>query len=94
MSTAAAQFKQDARRLTADLRHRQTIQTAMGKYEVVRDKRKAAFQDSAHTEVSPVLSVPMRVMNRCISWSICASSRSYLMRGNATSTVKIKIGIA
>ncbi len=45
MSTPAAQFKQDARRLSADLRHRQTIQTAMGKYEVVRDQRKAAFQD-------------------------------------------------
>jgi L-lactate dehydrogenase complex protein LldF len=45
MSAAAAQFNQDARRLSADLRHRQTIQTAMGKYEVVRDQRKAAFQD-------------------------------------------------
>jgi len=45
MSAPAAQFKQDARRLTADLRHRHTIQTAMGKYEVVRDQRKAAFQD-------------------------------------------------
>jgi L-lactate dehydrogenase complex protein LldF len=45
MSAPAVQFKQDARRLTADLRHRQTIQTAMGKYEVVRDQRKAAFQD-------------------------------------------------
>ena len=45
MSTPAAQFKQDARRLSADLRHRQTIQTAMGKYEVARDQRKAAFQD-------------------------------------------------
>jgi L-lactate dehydrogenase complex protein LldF len=45
MTAPAAQFKQDARRLAADLRHRQTIQTAMGKYEVVRDQRKAAFQD-------------------------------------------------
>ena len=45
MSVPAAQFKQDARRLTADLRHRQTILTAMGKYEVVRDQRKTAFQD-------------------------------------------------
>ena len=45
MSAPAAQFNQDARRLSADLRHRQTIQTAMGKYEVVRDQRKAAFQD-------------------------------------------------
>jgi L-lactate dehydrogenase complex protein LldF len=45
MSAAATQFNQDARRLSADLRHRQTIQTAMGKYEVVRDQRKTAFQD-------------------------------------------------
>jgi L-lactate dehydrogenase complex protein LldF len=45
MSAAGTQFNQDARRLSADLRHRQTIQTAMGKYEVVRDQRKAAFQD-------------------------------------------------
>jgi L-lactate dehydrogenase complex protein LldF len=45
MNTPAAQFNQDARRLSADLRHRQTIQTAMGKYEIARDQRKAAFQD-------------------------------------------------
>jgi L-lactate dehydrogenase complex protein LldF len=45
MTTPAAQFKQDACRLSADLRHRQIIQTAMGNYEVVRDQRKAAFQD-------------------------------------------------
>jgi len=45
MSTAAAQFRQDARRLTADLRHRQLIQTALGKYEVKRDENKALFQD-------------------------------------------------
>jgi L-lactate dehydrogenase complex protein LldF len=45
MSTPAAQFNEDARRLTADLRHRATIQTAMSKYEVVRDQRKALFQD-------------------------------------------------
>ncbi|MCX8092293.1 MAG: LutB/LldF family L-lactate oxidation iron-sulfur protein [Verrucomicrobiae bacterium] len=45
MPTPAAQFKEQARRLAADLRHRQTIQTAMRKYEVVRDQRKAAFQD-------------------------------------------------
>jgi L-lactate dehydrogenase complex protein LldF len=45
MSAPAVQFKRDARRLTADLRHRQIIQTAMGKYETVRDQRKAAFQD-------------------------------------------------
>lgn len=45
MSHAAAQFQQDARRLTADLRHRATIQTAMGKYEAARDARRAVFQD-------------------------------------------------
>jgi L-lactate dehydrogenase complex protein LldF len=45
MSTFASQFKEDAQRLTRDLRHRQLIQTALGKYEVVRDQRKAAFQD-------------------------------------------------
>ena len=45
MSAPAAQFKHDARRLSADLRHRQIIQTAMGKYEAVRDQRKAAFQN-------------------------------------------------
>jgi L-lactate dehydrogenase complex protein LldF len=41
----AAHFKQQARRLTHDLRHREIIQTALRKYEVVRDKSKAAFQD-------------------------------------------------
>jgi L-lactate dehydrogenase complex protein LldF len=41
----AEQFKQQARRLTHDLRHREIIQTALRKYEVVRDKSKAAFQD-------------------------------------------------
>jgi len=45
MSRAAAQFKHDARRLTADLRHRQLIQTALGKYEVKRDEMKGRFQD-------------------------------------------------
>lgn len=45
MSTAAAQFKADARRLTADLEHRQRIQTALGKYELKRDEMKARFQD-------------------------------------------------
>ena len=45
MSAPAVQFKHDARRLSADLRHRRIIQTAMGNYEVVRDQRKAAFQD-------------------------------------------------
>jgi L-lactate dehydrogenase complex protein LldF len=41
----AEQFKQQAVRLTRDLRHREIIQTALRKYEVVRDKSKAAFQD-------------------------------------------------
>jgi L-lactate dehydrogenase complex protein LldF len=45
MTAPATQFKIDATRLSADLRHRQIIQTAMGKYEVVRDQRKAAFQN-------------------------------------------------
>lgn len=45
MTTPVVQFKEQARRMAADLRHRQTIQTAMRNYEVVRDRRKAAFQD-------------------------------------------------
>lgn len=45
MKAFAAQFKQQAWRLTRDLRHREIIQTALRKYEVVRDKSKAAFQD-------------------------------------------------
>ncbi len=45
MTHAAAQFQQDARRLAADLRHRATIQTAMGKYEAARDARRAVFHD-------------------------------------------------
>jgi L-lactate dehydrogenase complex protein LldF len=45
MGASAVQFKHDARRLSADLRHRRIIQTAMGKYEVGRDQRKAAFQN-------------------------------------------------
>ncbi len=45
MSTPAREFKNQARRLTADLRHRSLIQTALGKYEVVRDRSRAAFQD-------------------------------------------------
>lgn len=39
------QFLTDARRLAADLQHRRIIRTALGKYEVQRDRRKAAFQD-------------------------------------------------
>lgn len=45
MSSPATQFKADAKRMAADLRHRATIQTAMGKYEVVRDQQKRWFQD-------------------------------------------------
>jgi len=39
------QFKVQAIRITRDLRHRRLIQTALGKYEVQRDRRKAAFRD-------------------------------------------------
>jgi len=45
MSSAATRFREDAVRLTADLRHRQLIQTALSKYEVKRDEKKALFQD-------------------------------------------------
>ena len=46
MTAPAAQFKSAARRVAADLRHRGIIQTAMQKYEVVRDQRKVWFQDA------------------------------------------------
>ena len=45
MKAFAEQFKQQAWRFTHDLRHREIIQTALRKYEVVRDKSKAAFRD-------------------------------------------------
>lgn len=45
MATAVEQFKTDASRITHDLRHRGLIQTALRKYEVVRDEKKAAFAD-------------------------------------------------
>src|ERR1700712_3898404 len=45
MSTPFQQFKTQAELLTHDLRHRAIIQTALGKYEVVRDKSRGAFQD-------------------------------------------------
>jgi L-lactate dehydrogenase complex protein LldF len=45
MSAPAVHFQQAARRMAADLRHRGIIQTAMGKYEAVRDQRKRWFQD-------------------------------------------------
>src|ERR1035437_3066899 len=44
MSTFAAQFLKQARVMTADLRHRKIIRTALTSYEIVRDKLKAAFQ--------------------------------------------------
>lgn len=45
MSAESAQFKTDAERITHDLRHRALIQTALKKYEVQRDAKKAKFQD-------------------------------------------------
>src|SRR6266567_4782304 len=45
MKPFAADFKARAQTLTRDLRHRQLIQTALRKYEVVRDRTKAQFQD-------------------------------------------------
>jgi L-lactate dehydrogenase complex protein LldF len=44
MSTFASQFLKHARVMTADLRHRKIIRTALTNYEIVRDKRKAGFQ--------------------------------------------------
>jgi L-lactate dehydrogenase complex protein LldF len=40
----ASEFKTEAVKLTRDLRHREIIQTALRKYEAVRDKNRAAFQ--------------------------------------------------
>src|SRR5580765_3737149 len=45
MSSPVHQFKEQAEVLTHDLRHREIIQTALRKYEVVRDKSRGAFQD-------------------------------------------------
>lgn len=45
MSSPVQQFNEQAERLTHDLRHREIIQTAMGKYTVVRDQSRGAFQD-------------------------------------------------
>ena len=44
MSTFVSQFKSAASVMTKDLRHRRIIRTALRNYEIVRDKRKAAFQ--------------------------------------------------
>src|SRR3954468_7482527 len=43
--TPSRQFLSQAEVLTHDLRHREIIQTALRKYEVVRDKNRGAFQD-------------------------------------------------
>jgi L-lactate dehydrogenase complex protein LldF len=45
MTTPSAQFNSSADGITRDLRHRRLIQTALRNYEIVRDRRKAAFQD-------------------------------------------------
>jgi L-lactate dehydrogenase complex protein LldF len=45
MSAPVEQFFAGAARVTRDLRHRGLIQSALRKYEVARDKRKAAFAD-------------------------------------------------
>ena len=45
MTRYARKFLQDAKRLTADLHHRQIIHTALHNYEAARDQRKAAFAD-------------------------------------------------
>jgi len=47
MVTPAKQFKKDARRVTADLRHRRIINTALDQYAVKRDQNKGLFQDWA-----------------------------------------------
>ncbi|MDH7501959.1 MAG: LutB/LldF family L-lactate oxidation iron-sulfur protein [Verrucomicrobiota bacterium] len=47
MTTAAAKFKKDVRRVTADLRHRRIINAALDGYAVKRDQKKALFQDWA-----------------------------------------------
>ena len=45
MKAFAAEFKTRAQQQTHDLRHRQLIQTALRKYETVRDRTKSAYQD-------------------------------------------------
>ena len=45
MNPHARQFNADARRLAADLRHREIINTALNKYAIKRDEKKALFQD-------------------------------------------------
>src|SRR5580704_10974549 len=43
--TFVDKFLKDARVMSADLRHRRIIRTALGNYEIQRDQRKASFQD-------------------------------------------------
>ncbi len=45
MKAFAEQFAEQAERLTHDLRHRELIRTALGKYETVRAQTEARFQD-------------------------------------------------
>jgi L-lactate dehydrogenase complex protein LldF len=45
MKTFLQLFKEQAGSITRDLRHRGLIQTALRKYEIKRDEKKAAFQD-------------------------------------------------
>ena len=45
MKTAVKEFKEQAFRLTHDLRHRGLIQTALRNYEGVRDRTKSVYQD-------------------------------------------------
>ena len=45
MNPFVQEFKDQAQRITKDLRHRGLIQTALRKYEVKRDEKKGAFQD-------------------------------------------------
>src|ERR1700722_17057640 len=43
--TFASKFLKQARTMTGDLRHRKIIRTALRNYEIVRDQRKASYQD-------------------------------------------------
>lgn len=47
MNLSASVFKEQARQITRDLRHRSLIRTALGNYEVVRDRTQASFQNWA-----------------------------------------------
>lgn len=45
MNALGKQFKTAATKVTHDLRHRALIQTALGKYEIIRDNTRSAYQD-------------------------------------------------